>query len=192
MKKLMFAMVAVALATVANAAPSYAYAIYGAVSKNTADTSPGDSHAKYYTFYAMMQADARTLMGSTKEVSYTDVAAWLGSMYAHGASAQAISAVAANAEQGVSYGWASGYSTYDFWNKKQNYNKPTDNSIGVFFYDDGSTKEFLVMSAGDRGNGIQFDTGNGSKATAWQAPEPTSGLLLLLGVAGLALKRKQK
>ena len=28
--------------------------------------------------------------------------------------------------------------------------------------------------------------------TAWAVPEPTSGLLLLLGVAGLALRRKQK
>jgi len=47
--------------------------------------------------------------------------------------------------------------------------------------------------------GLVFDDGGNAGATesygAWTAatiPEPTSGLLLLLGVAGLALKRKQK
>ena len=38
------------------------------------------------------------------------------------------------------------------------------------------------------------DVGGGSTATAWSTaavPEPTSGLLLLLGMAGLALKRKR-
>ena len=44
---------------------------------------------------------------------------------------------------------------------------------------------------------INFSTGGGFKTTgskwgAWQTvPEPTSGLLLLIGVAGLALKRKR-
>ena len=39
---------------------------------------------------------------------------------------------------------------------------------------------------------IGGDVGGGSTATAWSAvPEPTSGLLLLLGMAGLALKRKR-
>ena len=39
------------------------------------------------------------------------------------------------------------------------------------------------------------DVGGGSTATAWyhatSVPEPTSGLMLLLGVAGLALRRKR-
>ena len=38
------------------------------------------------------------------------------------------------------------------------------------------------------------DVGGGSTATAWSTaavPEPTSGLLMLLGMAGLALKRKR-
>ena len=41
---------------------------------------------------------------------------------------------------------------------------------------------------------IGGDVGGGSTATAWSTaavPEPTSGLLLLLGMAGLALKRKR-
>ncbi len=39
-----------------------------------------------------------------------------------------------------------------------------------------------------------FDRGGGRQATSFtteQIPEPTSGLLVLLGLAGLALKRKQ-
>lgn len=41
---------------------------------------------------------------------------------------------------------------------------------------------------------IGGDIGGGATATAWSTaavPEPTSGLLLLLGMAGLALKRKR-
>lgn len=41
---------------------------------------------------------------------------------------------------------------------------------------------------------IGGDVGGGSNATAWSTaavPEPTSGLLMLLGLAGLALKRKR-
>ena len=49
----------------------------------------------------------------------------------------------------------------------------------------GSTKTTL-------GNLGSIVSGTGSDHTTWQSvPEPTSGLLLLLGVAGLALKRKR-
>jgi len=56
--------------------------------------------------------------------------------------------------------------------------------------------EFSVPSNGD--GSINFTTGAGFKTegvqytSGWMAaPEPTSGLLLLLGVAGLALRRKR-
>jgi len=56
--------------------------------------------------------------------------------------------------------------------------------------------EFAVPSNGD--GSINFTTGAGfanvekQYTTGWMAvPEPTSGLLLLLGVAGLALRRKR-
>lgn len=51
-----------------------------------------------------------------------------------------------------------------------------------------------VMSAASSGGSLEFNPteGKGSGGDWVQAPEPTSGILLLLGIAGLALKRKQK
>lgn len=57
---------------------------------------------------------------------------------------------------------------------------------------DSSGNNILTKTAGSTGAmtfGWQNQTNNGS---TWQAvPEPTSGLLLLLGMAGLALRRKR-
>jgi hypothetical protein len=45
----------------------------------------------------------------------------------------------------------------------------------------------------DTNTSVVFAMNNGTwNYTASAVPEPTSGLLLLLGVAGLALRRKQK
>ena len=59
--------------------------------------------------------------------------------------------------------------------------------------------EILAFTMPDTGNAtLNFATGDGFAVTGnqWGAyaavPEPTSGLLLLLGMAGLALRRKQK
>lgn len=78
----------------------------------------------------------------------------------------------------------------------------------VIFAEDASSKEFFyiadmgtktITSAHDGGAAVAFNieelyTG-AVGSTGWNAtaaiPEPTSGLLLLLGMAGLALKRKR-
>ena len=57
---------------------------------------------------------------------------------------------------------------------------------GSILSKNGSTKATLANLS------LKVGGGTGSTATAWTAvPEPTSGLLLLLGMAGLALKRKR-
>ena len=63
-----------------------------------------------------------------------------------------------------------------------------------YFTTDEATTYSINLSSG---NHITSPIGGigGWSASSWQSqsvPEPTSGLLLLLGVAGLALKRKQK
>lgn len=68
-------------------------------------------------------------------------------------------------------------------------------------FGNGSAQTFLntdkaAVAVGATGDGLANLTSMGvisSTGTQWSAvPEPTSGLLLLLGVAGLALRRKQK
>ena len=61
--------------------------------------------------------------------------------------------------------------------------------------------EVYIMTSSDEISGIEkigggdFDGANGAFETngggTWNVPEPTSGLLMLLGVAGLALRRKR-
>ena len=57
-----------------------------------------------------------------------------------------------------------------------------------------SGTEDIAMPGSGMGANVSFDLSGSVSASNWQAtaaPEPTSGLLLLLGVAGLALKRKR-
>jgi len=75
--------------------------------------------------------------------------------------------------------------------------------LAMLFYNDGQNRAVraMVNDYDDTLNGNAFFTDNAlassssaDKSGAWvkTIPEPTSGLLLLLGVAGLALRRKRK
>lgn len=73
----------------------------------------------------------------------------------------------------------------------------------IFIYTDSDGKEWYIANKGsgsvdDLGSRLAFSNlavtnYGGSAISGWTGaiPEPTSGLLLLLGVAGLALKRKR-
>jgi hypothetical protein len=63
-------------------------------------------------------------------------------------------------------------------------------------YDEMGPSDASVYSLNNYQGGVVNDVAQGSAITGWSTasavPEPTTGLLLLLGVAGLALRRKQK
>ena len=69
----------------------------------------------------------------------------------------------------------------------------TPPTTGVYGVDDNSGALYnVVWNASTGGGFMPPDTYEGASiSTAVAAPEPTSGLLLLLGMAGLALKRKR-
>ena len=78
--------------------------------------------------------------------------------------------------------------------------KSLTSEIFKFTIDAGYLDDTYYIGIADGASGItpisdsiSFDGDNGAfQAGGWQSvPEPTSGLLLLLGVAGLALKRKR-
>jgi len=185
MKKLMFAaLAALAMVGAANAAQSYGIMGGGWVAPYaTYDTDPGDGHADWYNFYIMKQEDAQKAMGTTASVTYSDVATWLGKNFADNKQS-----VIDNAEHRLYYQYAEQYAFF----LKGNSGSGLMSAIGVFFYDDGKNVAYDVM-ANTMDNTFLFDDyNNSSPNTGWVAvPEPTSGLLLLLGVAGLALKRKR-
>lgn len=72
----------------------------------------------------------------------------------------------------------------------------TGNQFIMYFYDDGEEQGYRVAML----NSTSFSgttSWEGDKTATWsdwktvEIPEPTSGLLMLLGVAGLALKRRR-
>ena len=69
----------------------------------------------------------------------------------------------------------------------------TPPTTGVYGVDDNSGALYSVVWNSATGSAFEPDVSyaGASISTAVAAPEPTSGLLLLLGMAGLALKRKR-
>ena len=68
----------------------------------------------------------------------------------------------------------------------------TDDAANATFAYVSETADITLPSSGMSAN-YSFDLSSSATASNWTAvaPEPTSGLLLLLGMAGLALKRKR-
>ena len=74
------------------------------------------------------------------------------------------------------------------------YDKDGDGTVDYYSYANASVYDLSLGGENNTGwaGYHEFDTDATWSAAATPTPEPTSGLLLLLGVAGLALRRKQK
>lgn len=199
MKKLMFAMVAVALATVANAAASYNYTTLAYVSPYGQEVGRDKSK---YVFYAMTQTTAQNLLGVQSTVTYLDVATWAKNN-GYRPSINALNDLAQNAGNST-YRSDWGLYTFEQSGTVKLEGDDLSKSIGIVLYNDGNgTYAFNTYSRAREGYGslnttfyFDVDCESPSSVSGWtetaSIPEPTSGILLILGVAGLALKRKQK
>ena len=169
MKKIMLALAVAVLAVAANAA-SFKWTgtnIYGA-----------DGTTKY-TGTAEMYAYLSTATAADA-VKVTDIAINNGTIVSAPGSTTA----------GFTYDWsgASAGSVYNFYMVITDDGKALDTSTvltktGTAQSTSATTVSFANMTS---------VTQNAANWTTAAVPEPTSGLLLLLGVAGLALRRKQK
>ena len=189
MKKLMIALAAVAVAAVAQAA-----SINWGITANTWYLSNGTSKAPAgTTVYLINAASWDTIETAIKggatsfTTSDTGILGKANTSNAKGYIANTTTATSASLTAGTSYNVA--YLVFD----------TTDTSDVKYFASKTST-----IAAYDPGDAtysetqtVTFGSGNYSNtglSGGWQSaavPEPTSGLLMLLGVAGLALRRKR-
>lgn len=149
------------------------------------------SYASCYAAYLCTAAAAETYFGGNTTVD--DITSWLaesGANYASGMTAikdgEDKSMLKAN------YGYYR--DAYSFvWDAKAEFG---GEYIAVIAYENGDDNQFRVFGGeADKDDGTLTIDPNGGFGTAgaWTqaVPEPTSGLLFLLGLASLALRRKR-
>lgn len=179
MKKIMLALAVVTAAIAVNAATIKwnSGTIY-----NQAGTKANKTTAVVTAYlYALTEAQYATVSAMTSDAIYT--AAQAGD---YGSAASTVTTTAlglANISQSVTGGSTESPVTY----------------YGLVVYEDavsdgGPYVKTAVKSATFKDDGTVSFTGLASGVSTWTSaavPEPTSGLLMLLGVAGLALRRRR-
>jgi len=182
----------------AHAVPNYWAAAY--TEAYSGDTSSGADVGMYTGYYCTIES-AQTMFGGNNDVD--SVTSYLATHYADG-----LAALKANASVDMGSAPVGQLTVRDYENGqyglKATYGDPLVGSefLAVLFYDADSsgTAAYRVMANDSEtmqslGCALFSDQAlaSGGKVGAWTGavPEPTSGLLFLLGLAGLALRRKR-
>ena len=178
-------------AVAAFAEPSWALLV---TDKADSDANPGADYASRYTGYLCTKEAAASMFGGNS--SYGDITAYLA-----GSAADYTSGMNALKAGGDALGFY-GYDEeqYSLSAYAQPGSKSDGNYIAVVAYAGGEGEDdmFRVFESMASGGVLKFNpdttVGKAGSAGAWTqsaVPEPTSGMLLLLGLAGLAPKRKR-
>ena len=183
-KTMIFALAAMVMAS-AFADFSFAYLdTEGAKGETTANDSA-------YTAYLCTAAAAETYFGGN--TGYESITTYLAGNYATGMAAlktgdNTTAMSLDDFDLGV-------YTFYAPFKQSGEGSLADGNYIAVVAYADGADNMFRVFESSASEGTMAFKlTTEGGTAGEWTAaavPEPTSGMLLLLGVAGLALRRRR-
>ena len=187
MKKLMFMLAVVARAASTQAA-SVNWTCTDIYAGNTSDTVSGVAY--FLTTDMLAYSDAQALAGK----GATAITTALGSAYSYNGSAGKFTVKAANAVPNATLGLTDSTS-YEAYLMIFDSNTISDDS--KFYLTE--TKSFTTYAGADDSVKVSWGSqySNTTVAGGWASatggvPEPTSGLLLLIGGAMLALRRKQK
>jgi len=190
MKRIVLLFLSALLTGVLRAELSWAAAYTMAYEK---DVSPGSSHVSLYSAYYCSAAKSAELFGGAATVA--DVTKYLAANFAEGKSAiSGTEGTALVVEQYL-------VGQYEF---RRNLSGPLDIStdyLAVIFYENGIDTAIRVMGQdsgelADYGNALFNDNPAASDGPvgAWTkaVPEPTSGLLLFVGLGFLVLCRRKR
>ena len=193
MKKLMMA-VAVALAGLGVNAATVSWGATKGYLYDGAETPDKVTSGAAYLMYVTADYAQSDLVAAFKAANY-DSAATLTAMQTSGAMATGVGAVGSNAritgaESTSTLAANDGASAYFV---VFNGDKMYVSIIADQVYDPVSGESTLAFASITASSKLSFDANAGYSAAGWygNVPEPTSGLLMLVGLAGLALRRKR-
>jgi len=172
------------------AAPSWLAINTGAYGK---DTAPSAGSTSYSAYYCTKEAAEQMFGGNSSVAAVTSYIADNFAV-AQGVLASYDASLRASSGYVQTFDWDTFSSQYVFVNS---FAEPLsgDAFLAIVLYQDGGDSAVRVLGNADlTGGSVTFDSQAGGTVGDWTAssvPEPTGGLLLLLGLAGLALRRRR-